>query len=201
MVVSVDYRLAPEHPYPAAADDAWAALRWVAEHAAELGGDADRLAVGGDSAGGNLAAVMAAPARDEGVDAPPPAPRLPRHRPRRHASRHRVRTARATSSPRTRCDWFQEQLPRRPGPHDPEVSPLYAGRRRRWPRPTCVTAGFDPLRDEGEAYAEQLAAAGVPVIDDRYPTMIHGFLQMATVTPVAAGAVDRAASALADALK
>ena len=197
MVVAVDYRLAPEHTHPAATDDAWAALRWVADHAGELGGDADRLAVGGDSAGGHLAATMALRARDEGLEL------------RHQLLVYPVTDLAATGGSRESNGegyfltqdtmlWFQDSYLQDQDPG--AVSPLEQDVVGTAPA-HVVTAGFDPLRDEGEAYAEKLAAAGVPVIDDRYPTMIHGFLQMAAVTPVAAGAVDRAASALADALK
>jgi acetyl esterase len=199
VVVSVDYRLAPEHPYPAAADDAWSALRWALDHAAELGADADRVAVGGDSAGGNLAAVAAIRARDEGV-----------------ALRHqllvypvtdlagsfdsRVENGEGYFLTKDAMDWFESCYLGDHEPHDPLVSPLYADLSRLAPA-HVVTAGFDPLRDEGEAYAAGLRSAGVEVLDDRYPTMIHGFFGMTTTTKVAGEALDRAAEALQAALR
>jgi acetyl esterase len=194
IVVSVDYRLAPEHPYPAAAEDAWSALVWAVEHAAELGADPDRVAVGGDSAGGNLAAVTAIRARDEGV-----------------ALRHQLLVYPVTDLAATfpsrvsngegyfltkdAMEWFETSYLGDHEPHDPEVSPLYADVVR-LPPAHVITAGFDPLRDEGEAYAASLRSAGVEVLDDRYPTMIHGFFGMTTTTKVAGEALDRAAEQL-----
>jgi acetyl esterase len=199
VVVSVDYRLAPEHRYPAAADDAWAVLRWVADHAAELGGDPARLAVGGDSAGGNLAAVTAIRARDEGV-----------------ALRHQLLVYPVTDQDGTfpsrvengegyfltkdAMDWFQSCYLGDQDRRDPGASPHYADVAGVAPA-HVLTAGFDPLRDEGEAYVEKLTAAGVPVVDDRYPTMIHGFFAMSDMTPVAGEAVTRAAAVLQAALE
>jgi acetyl esterase len=199
IVVSVDYRLAPEHPFPAAADDAWTVLRWIADRAAEWGGDPDRLAVGGDSAGGNLAAVTAIRARDEGL-----------------ALRHQllvypVIDLAATFASRTEngegyfltkesMEWFEGCYLGDHEPHDPMASPLYADVAGVAPA-HVLTAGFDPLRDEGEAYAGALAGAGVAVVDDRYPTMIHGFFSMSSVTPIAVDAVAKAAGLVRDALK
>jgi acetyl esterase len=198
VVVSVDYRLAPEHRYPAAADDAWSALVWAVEQAAELGADPQRVAVGGDSAGGNLAAVTAIRARDEGV-----------------ALRHQLLVYPVTDLAATfpsrvsngegyfltkdAMDWFESSYLGDHEPHDPAVSPLYADLTRLAPA-HVITAGFDPLRDEGEAYAASLRTAGVEVVDDRYPTMIHGFFGMTTTTKVAGEALDRAAELLRAAL-
>jgi acetyl esterase len=198
LVVSVDYRLAPEHPYPAAADDAWTVLRWVADHAAELGGDPARLAVGGDSAGGTLAAVVAIRARDERLEL------------RHQLLVYPITDWAAMFPSRTEIgegyfltkdamDWFESCYLGDHEPHDPGASPLYADVAGVAPA-HLLTAGFDPLRDEGEAYAAALDMAGVPVVDDRYPTMIHGFFSMSTVTPVAGEAVAKAARLLRDAL-
>ena len=198
VVVSVDYRLAPEHCFPAAADDCCAVLRWVVDHATELGGDAGRLAVGGDSAGGNLAAVAAIHARDAGI------------RLRHQLLVYPVTDLAATFSSRVEngegyfltkesMDWFEACYLGDHEPHDPAVSPLYADLAGVAPA-HVLTAGFDPLRDEGEAYAGALAMAGVDVVDDRYPTMIHGFFSMSMVTPVAGEAVSKAAGLLRDAL-
>ena len=195
VVVSVDYRLAPEHPCPAASDDAWAALEWVAANADELGIDTERLAVGGDSAGGNLAALMALRARDAGGPRSPCrcwSIRPPTSRWRTRPSR---RTARATSSPPSRCCGSAGTTSGGPGarrPTDATVSPLRAASLAGVAPARVVTAEFDPLRDEGDAYAARLADEGVEVELDENPGMIHGFFQMGALAPSATAAVDRA---------
>jgi acetyl esterase len=198
VVVSVEYRLAPEHRFPCAADDCWAVLRWVADNASELGGDSGRLAVGGDSAGGNLAAVVAVRARDEGL-------RL-RHQLLVYpvtdlagTFASRVDNGEGYFLTKESMDWFEDCYLGDHEPHDPMASPLYADLAGVAPA-HVLTAGFDPLRDEGEAYAGALSMAGVEVVDDRYPTMIHGFFAMTAVTPVAEEAVARAAGLLRHAL-
>ncbi len=192
VVVSVDYRLAPEHPFPAAAEDSYAATVWAAEHASELGADATRLAVAGDSAGGNLAAVVALMARDR------KGPRL-RHQlliypvtdlsPGRHT--HPSQTDNATGYfLRTRdMEWFRAQyLPKGDDGLDPYASPLLAADVRNLPPAFVVTAEYDPLRDEGEAYGAKLAAAGIPVEMVRAEGLFHGFFSMgemiASVKPI-----------------
>ncbi|MGZ4683625.1 MAG: alpha/beta hydrolase [Acidimicrobiales bacterium] len=201
LVVSVDYRLAPEHPYPAAVDDAWAALQWVAERGADLGGDPSRLAVGGDSAGGNLAAIVSVRARAAGLE----------------GLRHQLLVYPAVdltlSHPsidengegylltKTGMVWFAEHyLGPATGRGDldkhPDVSPLYTADLAGVAPATVITAGFDPLRDEGQAYAAALTEAGVAVEEHRYPTMIHGFISMAGVTTVTNEALDAAGAAL-----
>jgi len=199
VVVSVDYRLAPEHTSPAAADDAWSVLRWVLDNAPAIGGDPARVAVGGDSAGGNLAAVVAIAAREEGISL------------RHQLLVYPVTDLAGSSASRTEngegyfltkdaMDWFEEcYLGPANDPHDPTISPLYADPAGVAPA-HVITAGFDPLRDEGEAYAAAIAAVGVPVVDDRYPSMVHGFLSMSDVTPVAGEAVAKAAGLLRAAL-
>ena len=201
VVVSVDYRLAPEHPFPAGPDDCWAALQWVADHAAELGGDPTRIAVGGDSAGGNLAAVTAIRARDAG------GPRLI----------HQLLVYPATDLTlshgsidengegyllsKTAMTWFTDLYLGTDGDaKDPMASPLFTADLSGLPPATVLTAGYDPLRDEGEAYVAALRAEGVPVELTRYDTMIHGFFSMGSMSPVAAGAVDAAGAALESAL-
>jgi acetyl esterase len=196
-VVSVDYRLAPEHKFPAAVDDAWAATRWVVAHAAELGVDGERLAVGGDSAGGNLAAVVALLARDHGG----PAIAL-------QALVYPVTDAGTqTGSYRDFSDgflltretmqWFFDQyLKTDADKADWRVSPLRARSLAGLPPTLVVTAGFDPLRDEGDAYALALRNAGVRVDAVCYGGMIHGFAPMGKLIETGNRAVSMIAGSL-----
>lgn len=204
VVVSVGYRLAPEHPYPAGPDDAWAALGWVAAHAAEIGGDPARLAVGGDSAGGNLAALVALRARDEGGPALRhqllvyPATDLAMDHPSIHENGEGYFLTEAAML------WFADHYlgaDRQHGdPASPAVSPLRAEVAGVAPA-QVLTAEFDPLRDEGDAYAARLAEAGVPVDHVPHPGLIHGFFSMGSLSPDAdeatAAAIDRLRAALA----
>jgi len=182
VVVSVDYRLAPEHVFPAAVEDAFAALRWVARNATELGGDPTRLAVGGDSAGGNLAAVMALLARDAGGPALRHQllvyPAVDAREDDRYASREK--NAQGPFLLRDTMDYFMSHYLRGLGgaPRaDMRLSPLLADSHRGLPPALVVTAEFDPLRDEGEAYARALEAASVPVTLHRYDGVPHLFFQ------------------------
>jgi acetyl esterase len=179
IVVAVDYRLAPEHKFPAAVDDAIAATRWVSENAESLGIDSRRIAIGGDSAGGNLAAVVALDARDRG--GPPiklqvliyPATDFGMSHPShmRHAEQLPLR--------RSTMKWFAAHYLRDANDEaDWRASPLRAKSFAGLPPALLVTAGFDPLCDEGEAYARALKAAGVPVAMERFGSQIHGFLNM-----------------------
>jgi acetyl esterase len=176
-VLSVDYRRAPEHKAPAAADDAFAAYRWAREHAAEYGADASRVAVGGDSAGGNLAAVVAQQARDDG--APPPVLQLLLYPITNYAGQTRSRGLFADGYflRRWDMDFCQGKYLRGSGvdPTDPRVSPLLADDLSGLPPAILVTAGFDPLRDEGRQYAEALRAAGNSVDAREYGSLIHSF--------------------------
>ncbi|MBO1330217.1 alpha/beta hydrolase [Streptomyces sp. VRA16 Mangrove soil] len=176
VVVSVDYRLAPEHRFPAAVEDAYAALCWVAGHAAELGADAGALSVAGDSAGGNLAAVVAQIARDE--DGPAVARQILVY----PATDVRQKTGSFDANAdgyfltAAHCAWFREQYLGPDGdPAHPHVSPLLAERLDGLPAAHVVTAGCDPLCDEGRAYAQALKDAGVPVTESSFPGMFHGF--------------------------
>ncbi len=179
VVVAVDYRLAPEHPFPAAIDDAVAAYVWVHQHSGELSIEPGRVGVMGDSAGGNLSAALALEAR--GLNVPPPAaqgliyPAVDLEM--RAASHETVGTGFGLD--RAAIEWFRSQY--LPPPDDwrsPRVSPLLAGDLSGLAPALVVTAGFDPLRDEGKAYADALAAAGVPVRYRCYDDMIHGFFSM-----------------------
>ncbi len=176
-VLSVDYRLAPEHKAPAGADDAFAAYLWALEHAAELGADPRRVAVGGDSAGGNLSAVVSLRARDE--KAPAPALQLLFYPVTDHCAQTRSRTLFASGFFLTQrdMDWFTAQfLDDAPVERtDPRVSPLLAEDLSGLAPALVVTAGFDPLRDEGRQYADALRAAGTPVDYRQYGSLVHGF--------------------------
>jgi acetyl esterase len=198
IVVAVEYRLAPEHPFPAAVDDAFAALGWVHDHAAELGGDPDRLAVAGDSAGGNLAAVTALRARDEG------GPRLVFQvlvYPATNladfdtASHEAFREGYLLSRPFMELN-RRRYLPLEGQRRNPYASPLFAEDVSRLPSALIITAQFDPLRDEGEAYAHRLRAAGVPVKISRYDGVVHGFFGVSAFRK-GRRAVDDAGRALA----
>ena len=176
IVVSVDYRLAPEHKYPAAVEDCYAATCWVAENATAIGGDPTRLAVGGDSAGGNLTAVVSLIARDE--DGPPIIFQLLIYP---VTDYYLPGTASYTENQEgylvTRTDmiwYFGHYLSSQDEAQDPHVSPLKAPDLSNLPPAMVITAEFDPLRDEGEAYAQRLQEAGVPVILKRYNGLIHG---------------------------
>jgi acetyl esterase len=176
VVVSVDYRLAPEAPFPAAVEDAYAAVCWAAEHAAQLGADPDTLTVTGDSAGGNLAAVVAQIARDEG------GPHIARQilvypaTDARGGSASYASNASGYFLTTAACAWFLAQYLGADGdPAHPRVSPLLADDLTGLPPAHLVTAGCDPLCDEGRAYAAALRDAGVEVRESHFPRMFHGF--------------------------
>ena len=197
VVASVDYRCAPEFTYPTAAEDAYAATRWVADRASELGVDARRLAVCGDSAGGNLAAAVALMARDRG------GPRL---------------ALQVLVYPITDCDferpsykenaegylltaesmrfYWDQYVPNGADRTAPYVAPMRAATLAGLPPALVITAEYDPLRDEGEAYAHRLAEAGVPVTQSRYPGMIHAFFRFTNSADAARAAVAEVVAAL-----
>jgi acetyl esterase len=202
VVVSVDYRLAPEHPYPAAVEDAWAATRWVAAHGADLGADPSRLAVAGDSAGANLSAVVAQLARDN--DGPPLAfqllwypptmmdPTLPSFTENAQAPVLDLDAIAAFNA------WYVPDLDISdpPAGFAPGRAASLAGLAPAY----VAVAGHDPLRDDGIRYAELLTAAGVPVTLDNAETLVHGYLGYAGVVPAATEAMDRGLAALKAAL-
>ncbi len=180
VVVAVDYRLAPEHPFPAATDDACAAYRWVHDHAHELGVVADRIGVMGDSAGGTLAAVVAqhfAHATDIAV---PAAQCLIYPATNAHMNSPSISSlATGYFLTKTDMDWFRAQyLPDETMWDDVRASPLLATDLSGLAPAVVVTAGFDPLRDEGMAYADALADAGVSVVARCYDDLVHGFFGM-----------------------
>ena len=198
VVVGVEYRLAPEHRFPAALDDALAAVRWLADHARELGGDGARLAVAGDSAGGNLAAVAARrlrgevelrlqalvyPVTDAGVNTP---------------SYREFADGHGLSAAGMRRFWNLYLDGAEGG--DPDASPLRATDLAGVAPAYVITAEEDVLRDEGEAYAAALREAGVPAELVRWPGVIHGFIRWLAATPAAREAIDAVGAALRRAL-
>ena len=192
VVVSVDYRLAPEHPFPAAHEDAYAALAWTVENAAAFGGDPETVSVAGTSAGGNLAASVALRASAE-PDGPSIAHQVLLYpMTDRDTSRESYREH-GDGPLLTRADveWFWEQYCQRPvDAANPYASVLRASDHSDLPPATVVTAGYDPLRDEGRAYADALADAGTPVDHQHYPSMAHGFLSLTDDVAVADEALD-----------
>ncbi len=201
VVVSVDYRLAPEHRYPAAHEDCYAATVWAAGNAAELGADAGKLAVGGDSAGGNLAAVVSLRARDE--DGPAIRFQLLVY----PVTDHNYETVSYNDNAegylltRDGMEWFWNHYlgPDGDGSH-PHASPLRAEDLSGLPPAHVITAEYDPLRDEGEAYAERLRGAGVAVTQTRYAGQIHAFYGMHGVLDDATNAAQESAEKLKAAL-
>jgi acetyl esterase len=196
LVIVAGYRLAPEHPFPAAVDDCYATLRWVAGHADEIGADPARLAVGGDSAGGNLAAAAALLARDDGIALAgqlliyPNTDQLADDESMRAAddpflfNRHSV-------------NWYRQHYLTGPGDaENPLASPLRAKTLTGLAPALVITAGNDPLRDQGEAYARRLADEGVDVEACCYPGMAHGFFTMTGTVAASRAAVAQAASRL-----
>jgi acetyl esterase len=200
VVVSVDYRMGPEHRFPAAVDDSFAALRWVAAHAADLGGDAGRLAVAGDSAGGNLAAVVAQLARADG-----PAIRfqlliypVTDHE---FTSPSMQENAEGYYLTRDAMRWFYDHyLVDASEGADPRVSPLRANDLSGLPPAFVLTAEFDPLRDQGIAYADALGVAGNDVTMTRYDGLFHGFFSMFDLIDAGKAAFDDAIAAVIAAL-
>jgi acetyl esterase len=197
VVVSVDYRLAPEHPFPAAADDCYAATRWAHANAAAIDGDPGRLAVGGDSAGGNLAAVVSLMARDRA--GPPLCFQLLVY-PVTNASFDTASyrdNAEGYLLTRASMEWFwNHYCPTTEQKRNPYASPARAQNLANLPPALVLTAEFDPLRDEGEAYAAALRAARVPAEAVRYDGLIHGFFAMSHLVPAGRPGMEKAAQAL-----
>jgi acetyl esterase len=197
IVVSVDYRLAPEHRFPAAVDDAYAATSWVAENAELFGGDPRRVAVGGDSAGGNLAAVVCLMARDRGVFRP--TLQILIYPATDHSFNTSSYGACADGYLLSREDmkWFWgHYLAHAEDGDNPCASPLRASNLSGLPPALVITAEYDPLRDEGEAYATRLRSGGVPVTLSRYSGMIHAFVWWTSRFDQAHAAIREVAAAL-----
>jgi acetyl esterase len=193
-VVSVDYRLAPEHPFPAAVDDAWAATAWVLEHGDELGARGP-VAVGGDSAGGNLAAVVARRARDAGLPLALQLLVYPVTDADLGTASYRD-NATGYWLTRDAMQWFWEQYVPAGDRYHPDASPLRADDVAGVAPALVITAEYDPLRDEGEAYAARLSDAGVAVTLSRYDGLIHAFFRLPAVIDRAHDALQEAATAL-----
>jgi acetyl esterase/lipase len=202
IVVAVDYRLAPEHPFPAAVDDAFAALKWVAAHAEELGADPSRLAVAGDSAGGNLSAVVSQLARDAGGPAIKfqllwyPATAIDNSLP--SMSQNAEAPVLSVGDIQTFFRFYVgtdnfDDLP-------PTLAPARAENLAGLPAAYIAVAEFDPLRDDGVTYAELLRAAGVPVELHNAETLVHGYAAFSTMVPAATEAFNQALAALKAAL-
>jgi acetyl esterase len=199
VVVAVGYRLAPESPFPAAVEDAIAATRWVAEHLAELGGG-DRLAVAGDSAGGNLAAVVAQHCRDAG--GPELSAQFLIYPSTDVAGDYPSRTENGSGYflESATMEWFFQQYAGAETEIDARLSPLLAEKLTGLPAAVVITAEYDPLRDEGEAYADALSAAGVPVTLCRFDGMIHGFFDMGPASAAARAAIEESCRLFAEEL-
>lgn len=197
-VLAVDYRLAPEHPFPAGHDDALAATRWAFDHAAELGADPARIAVGGDSAGGNLAASVANDLKED-----------PAHRPAFQLLLYpgiwpdeETQSRKDLDGPvltRAAIAWFDKCLAAIGHPHAHRAM-LGRAELAGAPPALVVTAGFDPLKDEGRDYAQRLRAAGVEARHVEYPGLVHDFYIMGDVSPAVAAAAAETAQALKAAL-
>ncbi|MDP6352972.1 MAG: alpha/beta hydrolase [Alphaproteobacteria bacterium] len=201
LVVSVDYRLAPEHKFPAAVDDALAATAWVASHGGEIGADPCRLAVGGDSAGATLAAVVSQSARDSGSPALHFQMLIYPATDMTLGAQSHTDLAEGYRLTRVMIEWFRAQyLGAAADATDPRASPGATVDLAGLPPALVITAGFDPLRDEGDDYARRLAAAGVPVEHRCYEGMIHGFFSMGGWLDGGREALNQASRALAAAL-
>jgi acetyl esterase len=200
VVVSLDYRLAPEHPAPVPYEDAWAATCWLLEHASSLGADPERAAIMGESAGGNLAALVTLALRDR-RRVEPATPALLGQVLIYPSTDLTMTSASATElvdAPvlsRTAIEWYGRQYVPQGLPHsllldDPRVSPLHAGDHSDLPPALVVAAGRDPLRDDAFGYAAALARSGVPVRTVLYPEAVHGFVSIPRFEPAAAQALD-----------
>ena len=201
VVVSVDYRLAPEAKFPAAADDCLAAYEWALEHASEVGADAGRIAIGGDSAGGNLAAVVAVDARERGL--PQPKLQLLVYPVTDHEleSASMIDNAKGYFLERESMRWFYDHYARTPSDFaDPRFSPMRAPDLSGLAPAVVITAEYDPLRDQGEAYGKRLQEAKVSTVVVRADGLIHGFFGLHEFMPPGRDAWDTSVAALRRAL-
>jgi acetyl esterase len=201
LVVSVDYRLAPEHPWPAALSDAYAATQWLSNNAEQFSGDSNRLAVAGDSAGGNLSATVSLLARERGM--PDIHSQVLLYPATAYLEPMDSRAENASGYFLTADDivWFVKQyLDNELDAHNPLAFPLSARDLSDLPPAFVLTCGFDPLRDEGIAYADRLREAGVAVEHENYESMIHGFLNMEGIVDRSHDGIDDIAAYLRDEL-
>lgn len=197
VTLSVDYRLAPETKFPGASDDCYAATLWAAQHAPELNGEAARLAVGGDSAGGNLAAAVALMARDRQSLALAFQLLIYPVTDRNFATASYTDNAEGYLLSKASMAWYWDHYLSDPSEaSNPYAAPLQATDLSGLPPALVVTAEYDPLCDEGEAYGARLKAAGIPTVCTRYDGMIHGFFGMASALDKGQQAIDEAAAAL-----
>lgn len=199
-VMALDYRLAPEHRFPAAVDDAWAALAWLHEHAASLGLDSSRLAVGGDSAGGTLAATTAFFARDRGLPLKGQLLITPGTASQAGTPSHKL-FANGFLLDAASIEWFFGHYLDRAQRHDWRFAPLEAEDHSGLAPACLVLAECDPLVDEGIAYADTLRAAGVPVQLELYRGVTHDFIKMGRQIPEALTALDACATAIREYLQ
>ena len=200
-VASIDYRMGPEHKFPAAVDDAYAALRWLLAQGTALGLDPRCVAVAGDSAGGNLAAAVALLARDAGIELAMQALIYPALDLRASTPSH-FEFAQGYLLERDAILWtLGNYLEDGADVHDPRASPLLAADHRGLAQAYIVTAGFDPLLDEGAAYADKLSSAGVPVTYECFEGMVHGFITMGGVLAAAGHALYRVGHGLSQAFQ
>jgi acetyl esterase len=197
-VLALDYRRAPEHPWPAAVDDAVASLRWIASHPSELGLAPTAVAVAGDSAGGTTAALACVRVRDEAPEA------LPRVQALIYANTDLGNSGASIHEKRhgfgldvADIEWFNSQWVPDPSMlSDPRVSPLFVSDLSGLPAAIVITCEHDPLRDQGEAFAARLEQAGVTVTARREQGLVHGFMLWDTISPACAAAADRVAANL-----
>lgn len=201
LVVAVDYRLAPEHPFPAGLEDCWAATQWVAQNAGQIGGDSRAIAVGGDSAGGNLAAVVAVRARDHGVGLALQLLVYPNTDCRFDTASCIANAEGYGLTLSSVSAYWDLYLPDKERRCDPEASPLRAPDLRAVAPAWVMVCEHDPLRDEGAAYAEKLRESGVPVTLREFEGVIHGVLRLAAYIEDGNAALDEAAAALVTAFR
>lgn len=194
-VLSVDYRLAPEYPFPAAADDAWASFNWAHAHAADLGVSSQRIAVGGDSAGGNLAAVVCLDTRDR--NGPPAAFQMLIYPVTDHASETGSKRLYSSGYMLNSMPFYTASyIPDAADRDDPRASPAHAKSHANLPPAVVMTAGFDPLLDDGKAYAEKLERGRCDVDYVCFETMIHGFISLRGLVPAAEEGLKRCAASM-----
>lgn len=202
LVVSVGYRLAPEDPFPAAVEDCYTAAEWAVDNGVDIGGDPARVAIGGDSAGGNLTAAVALMARDQGgpnlVHQSLIYPAL--NPPAIHWFDSYDENAEGYLLETASMEWYYDQYVRPTDWQNAYAFPLIAREVSDLPPATVLTAGFDPLVDEGQAYADRLASAGVPVEQLHYEEQIHGFLSLYEYISMGRDALDAVAAEISNAV-